>query len=233
MSIINFEFAVSCSGFLVDAQFALRSEKCCVELRFEKALRTHKVKLDAFRKIFIEFSAQHEDLKIVSAGFKVMWVSYPFNCAKYFELDLEQRVQMLGDLCEEVLVKLFHTQETPLDQLNLALADVHRQGFAYEENIGKAAPSPDRRYRAILKFLVTGDRCEVFATLSDTKKRTIVQELLITRQPSFCFRLTSDNVSLEWTSNAAVRVTLNLPLSEVFVQEIDVPIVSEKTSLSG
>ena len=221
MPIINFEFAVSCSGFPVDAQFALRFEQCCVELRFEKSLRTHKVQLGNFRKIVIRFSSQHEDhLKIVSAGFKVMWVSYPFNCAKYFELDLGQRVQMLGDLCEEVLVKLFHAQETSLDQLNLALADVHRLGLTYEADIGKSCLAPDRRHRAIVKYFVTGDRCDVFVVLSDFKKREIVKELLITRGPSFCFRLSSETVMLNWISNNAVKVTLLLPLSEVVIREV-------------
>ena len=172
MSIVNFQFAVSCSSFPVDAQYALRLEHCCVELRFEKALRTHKVMLGGFRKIFIDFQSQHEaGLKIVSLGFKVMWVSYPFDCATYFSLELEPRIQKLGEWCEAVLLELFRTQGIPLDQLSLALADVRRLGFTYEADVSKASPSPDRQLKSLVKYTVTGDRCEVFAVLSDTKER--------------------------------------------------------------
>ena len=112
---------------------------------------------------------------------------------------------MLGELCEEVHVEVFREQSTPLDQLNLALADVRKQGFVVEEDIGKASTSPDRRHRALLKHIVTGDRCEVVVIVSDTKKRKIVEALLLTKQPSFCFTVPKDKALLEWISNNTVK----------------------------
>ncbi len=220
MTIRCFEFGVHCSGFPIDEQFGLRSEKCCVQVAIQDVLTRHRIQIRGFQKIFIDFESRTDGgLRIVCDALGVYWIAWPFNCGEYFSAEPDQRIRLLGMTCVAAIQELFRVQQLPTELLDQALTEVRNANFLAEVILGKKLRSPDKRRWACLSYKVTLKECTVYIAVTERAGKVLLKDIVTTQRPIFGVTLTRSDAVIEWISDDVVQVTLKVSHKETIVKQ--------------
>ncbi len=185
MRLEQFDIEQACSGYPDNDQLKFRFERCCIVALIDHLLKKSHVPTNDTRKVFLRLEPRTAPGLLDSGeALRVNRISWPFDCARYFTANGEQRSAMLADASERALVELAKRRKWSVPAIREIFAKVRDADYKLHADRVKACRSPDGSKRARVTYYVDRDEFRIDVTVTGAKRVILLHKTILRAPPT-------------------------------------------------